>query len=552
MEKSSPKIVVIGLDGATFDIIDPLIQAGRLPHLKSLLQSGTRAVLNSTTPPITGCAWVTMMTGISPGGHGIYGFTNPVLNTFGEYVGLNIGANVCTGRTFSETMAKACDTKVASLFVPMTYPVWAIKGLMVAGRPAPDKGNGFVHPKELYSEYRDCNFQTDYFTLIQTDLDKFAGLSLEMMKRRGEKISGLVASKDYGSVFAVFAGTDVAQHPFWKYFDPESNIPAAKREQYKDIIPAHYVAFDEQLGNILEAADPDTSIFVLSDHGAGPSPQLCFNTNYWLKHNGFLHQKKQSLLEAAISCMTRLMKKYLVTQQLIAIRNKLPGFLLSSAKKVAHGFGNIDFSRTYAFRTFMDYPNEGIVINVRGRQIDGIVAPKDRTKIVKDIIEKITDAVDPDTGKKLVIRAQPREEVYSGEFVEKAPDIILTLDWSYMGNGDVSALCSSAPSERPSFFSGNHRYNGIFVAKGPNIRNNAVLDETLNMQDIAPTVLAAAGISPPSYMDGVVAEDIFESAEIPQQDLIKATEKGGPSKKVEVSEAEEEEMTKKLKGLGYL
>src|SRR3569832_2836857 len=71
---SNPKVVVFGVDGATFNVMRPLIEKGRLPHLAKLIKNGVSGPLQSTVPPVTAPAWVSFMTGVNPGRHGIFHF----------------------------------------------------------------------------------------------------------------------------------------------------------------------------------------------------------------------------------------------------------------------------------------------------------------------------------------------------------------------------------------------------------------------------------------------------------------------------------------------
>ena len=72
--EASARVVFIGLDGATFSILDPLMQDGTMPFLAKFTVKGVRAVLHSTPHPLTPPAWTSMVTGRSPGEHGIFDF----------------------------------------------------------------------------------------------------------------------------------------------------------------------------------------------------------------------------------------------------------------------------------------------------------------------------------------------------------------------------------------------------------------------------------------------------------------------------------------------
>jgi len=131
------KLLVIGLDGATFDVILPLIGKNELKTLKKIMDDGVYGELRSAIPPISGPAWASFMTGLSPGSHGIFGFVdyNPQ-----RYDGFIRGSLVTSGSLAGSTFFDVLDSsgyKIGAITVPMTYPPWVINGVMISGYPCP-------------------------------------------------------------------------------------------------------------------------------------------------------------------------------------------------------------------------------------------------------------------------------------------------------------------------------------------------------------------------------------------------------------------------------
>ena len=143
------KVLILGLDGATWDIIDPMIERGDLPTLSTLKKQGAWAPLESTNPPMTLPSWSSMLTGCNPGKHGIFDFmhchnwqlefinsTHRLVPTIHQVISMRGG-------------------RVASVAVPTTWPPAAVNGVMISGFDSPVStgiDESFCYPKDLYQE----------------------------------------------------------------------------------------------------------------------------------------------------------------------------------------------------------------------------------------------------------------------------------------------------------------------------------------------------------------------------------------------------------------
>ena len=136
--KKSLKTLIIGLDGATFDLILPFVAKGELPCFAYLMKNGAWGELASTLPPVTAAAWPSFMTGENPGKHGILKFTqiDSGPETNGDYKQA-ITSKSFAGRTFFDVM-KMNGNRVGAVTIPVTYPPWDINGIMISGFPSPD------------------------------------------------------------------------------------------------------------------------------------------------------------------------------------------------------------------------------------------------------------------------------------------------------------------------------------------------------------------------------------------------------------------------------
>ncbi|HET8675412.1 MAG TPA: alkaline phosphatase family protein, partial [Blastocatellia bacterium] len=118
------KVLVIGLDGASFNVLDPLIEKGYMPNLARLVATGTRADLETTFPPITAVAWSSFMTGKNPGKHGIFEFVRRDHGTKRE---LAVNATYRQGRAIWDLMGEAGKRVIVHNF-PCTYPPREVNG----------------------------------------------------------------------------------------------------------------------------------------------------------------------------------------------------------------------------------------------------------------------------------------------------------------------------------------------------------------------------------------------------------------------------------------
>jgi predicted AlkP superfamily phosphohydrolase/phosphomutase len=223
----------------------------------------------------------------------------------------------------------------------------------------------------------------------------------------------------------------------------------------------------------------------------------------------------------------------------------------------------IDWSQTSAYRFEMHPPSEGVMVNLQGRQSAGAVHKDDYERVRSDIVAALKDLTDPQTGKRIVREIHLRDEVYWGEHVQNAPDIVLLLADEYRGGSGLDDLISEVPESTLDFWNGEHRMEGTFFAYGDKIRPGAHL-LSLSPEDVAPNALYAAGMSAVPSMRGHVVNDAFSPAYLvntPIDTLSHTREQshypaarredhrsGNPA----LSSQEEQALVERLRGLGYI
>ncbi|MEZ4766852.1 MAG: alkaline phosphatase family protein [Caldilineales bacterium] len=373
------RVLVVGLDGATWAIARPLMAAGRMPNLARLVAQGAAGSLASTVPPISAAAWVSFLTGQNPGRHGVYQFRKFDLRNYSGYRDEFATSNDYVGRSFLELAGQRGRT-VGAVGIPMTYPPFPVNGFLVSGFPRPFGPTAQVYPPEMADRLGKWDAVQDSFNFSLSGA-KTVETSDYWVRRYTEISLAALAEQDYDLFLVVWNSTDNIPHLFWKYTDP--SFPAYDAEgagQFGDVINHQYEVADGEIGKLLAALpNPDnTTVVVMSDHGMGPYPHLHVHLNAWLASQGLLAVKAGSAGQPGIaSRAVSMARKRLPAQWRHRLRDRLPVGMRTDMHARHMNVDQIDWSRTEAYR-FKIFPSvEGIVINMRGRQASGIVEPGD-------------------------------------------------------------------------------------------------------------------------------------------------------------------------------
>jgi len=553
---STNKLLVIGLDGASFNVLDDLIAKGWLPNLEKLIAGGVRADLETTFPPITAVAWSTFMTGKNPGKHGIFEF----ITRDGSRRELAVNASFREGLAIWDLLGKAGMRVIVHNF-PCTYPPHPVNGILIADFMTPQGRRDFSYPQELleqlesrFGPYRLHLRQTYAGGGVQAVLDELND-ELEYKARVTEH---LMREREWDAFFQYFWGTDRIQHELWHVID-ESHPRHDPREAatYRDRVYEYFSRVDGIVGRLVEIAGPEVQTWVLSDHGFGPAHKYC-SFNIWLLQQGFLRLKQNAL--------TRLKKMMfsagLTPELAYKVVRALPFESLRPARGVSNNpnaskllsrfflsFNDVDWSRTRAFAK----GNYGqIYVNLQGREPNGSVPEHEYESVCGEIINRLRAMRDPVSGEPWADRIFRREEVYSGPRVADAPDIaFLPRDMRYLplGNADFT---SNKFIVDAFGISGCHRMHGVLIARGEHL-NSSLRVSKARIADVAPTILHSMGLDIPDDMDGRVLSE-FLTPEFAAAHPIRFARSDGATTRgaVEFSVEENEEILERLKSLGYM
>ncbi len=561
-----PRVLILGVDGGTLDLIDPWAAAGHLPHLSALMAGGTSGRLISTLQPVTSTAWATFMTGVNAGKHGLYDFVRRLPDSYTLRVTSSIDIRA---RTLFE-MAGDHGKRVLSINVPYTSPPRSVNGVMVAGPFAPSLDASQVYPPEAFDSVR--RICPDYFILpdfrpeASDPLREFAGRLLEEIQQRERLALHFLRTEEWDLCAVVFMATDEAHHSFWGFM---AAPPGSREAAYADVILTVYRELDRAIGQILaeceDNGDTQTSVVVMSDHGGGPLRAL-INLNHWLASQGLLtfrqsglrhaHLDPARLVRAAASAYRRLLPA--------VARDRIRGWLGARAFNRIKGdlesalvTGIVDWPRTQVYSLGS---GGNLCINLKGREPQGIVEPGvDFERLRERVHELLLGLRDPATGTPVVRQVHNKEDLYRGEHMADAPDLIIEwADYSYWGRGSYQPPSTPVFQEVSHFemsaqpLSGTHRLEGFYILQSAATRPG-VRGPDARLVDIAPTCLALLELPLPEYLDGLsLVRGTGEHARLSTNESPPTATQKDEDDQTGYTAEESEMIAHRLRDLGYL
>jgi len=549
-----PKILIISIDGGSWNVLEPLKRKGMMPHLRKLMEKGCHGVLYSTTPPVTPPAWTSFMTGKNPGKHGIFDFR--IYNPFAANDSFAIFSKIQ-----SETIWEILNEKgknVGLINLPLTYPPPPLTSFVVSGFDTPSLQCSFTYPEDLklklIEKFPEYNFLHSWGEGALDSMDSFTSfIERSCFSLREKAQLGLYLWERYPlDLFHLhFQETDIVQHRLWSLI--HLHEPKGEELLMQKMVLGFYKKLDEMVGLFLEKAEEiKATKIILSDHGFQSHKGVIY-PNHFLLEKGYLFVKQKREEEDKrddrfLSWPREFLKKMgRVIKPPSQIKEDFPRSLCWLERERETDLVkelSIEWSKTKACVVSAELYGF-IYFNVKGREPWGLVNHgKEYDDLKRELIELLSQVESPGDGKRLIKRVIPGDELYQGSEGAVLPDLVLIPEEGFSMS---RSLASEGIVKNFPFPIGTHSPEGIFFMEGEGIEQG--IAGSARIIDLAPTILHLFNLPVPEDMDGNVLLSFLKG----QREVKFVPGKGRieRGKKDSLSLKESELVRERLKGLGY-
>ncbi|MBI5183460.1 MAG: alkaline phosphatase family protein [Nitrospinae bacterium] len=540
--------IIIGIDGASWNVLNILREERAIPAISDLIQNGVYGSLKSTIPYFTGPAWVSFATGRRPSEHSIYDFLRVDMERKKVRV---VNSGDIRSKTYYELL-NSNGLKTIIINLPVSYPPRYDCGIIISCFLTMDKDR-MVSPLKIKERYPDMfsRYKTFPEGKIE-DISNYINELSYMEETRFELAKRLFAEEEWDHFFLLFSGTDWLSHAtLGRFFDGDITIKQRFINFWQEI--------DRYISWFLDRLDRGTTCFIISDHGSIPK-RFIFNINRFLYEMGFAtkrinhtvkdndNDKDNDLLPTIINNVETQKKGYHIPVRLSVVRrNRYLRYIASKINLFLIRYLNI-YIRDENSRSYVDI-YKSLVFSPSVSSAGVYIKRNDNYNEIRDmVIDKLTSIENPYTGGRVILNVWKREELHKGTYMEFAPDIIFVpVD----GVACVTEIRErESVVEKVSDGSGCHNSEGIFLAYGPGIKKSKEVYNA-GIADIFPTLFYSMDQSIPEGLDGRLLSDIFEEdylkKNIPRYKIISLNNE----ERIE-EESNEEEVKRRLKGLGYI
>jgi predicted AlkP superfamily phosphohydrolase/phosphomutase len=537
------KLLVIGIDGATFDLIDPLIRKKKLPNISKLIMTGISAPLNSTVPPMTAIAWPSFFTGVNPGKHGLFDFIRVDRST--QNIHINSYQDVQTRSVWDYCSKNGLRSLVIN--VPVTFPpkgndnTTVLSGMLTP----PDKHycSDIKLEKVIDKKFGKYKLNYDYVKYVREleGQEKYTR-SLEWIWDKDRQICDitkyLLTKLDPDLAITVFMGVDQAAHLVWTFRDKNHLL----HSEFSKAVEDTYGKIDGFIGELVDN-NPGRTVLLMSDHGWGDLTHAVHANNVlhhldllqFKKGQGKGEQYKLNIVDWMDEPDTKKSpeikgkpKKKGIKPKLFKISKQMLKrmgarkwiYYLPFNKKLYSFYVNMSDKSEDDIKYEIDWENSSAWLSSPGTQSINL---KPDLGNVDDVVGKIKSEFMglkcKVCGKKLIKNVFTRDELYWGPNKKTAPEITL------VPAGYESRVTGSQPqieklSDHYEIRSGWHKMNGIFVAAGSEI-NKPKNKLRPNIYDLTPSILNLLGLSVPKELDGNVLDIVKTKPKYAEVDIYK-------------------------------
>jgi len=475
--------IVIGLDGASFDLIDPWLRAGKLPNLQRLIDNGVKGRLKSCLPPTTSPNWKCYSTGKNPGKLGIFWWENIDFQNRRVY----IPSTRIQSKEIWDYLSES-GRKVGIINMPLTYPTKQVNGFMIAGGPDAPDGN-YTYPRELESRLK-REFKYKVHPTVRSSWQKSKKAveeAINLMERRFDVARALAQEYNLDFLHLTIFYINSLHHDLWN----DERVLRA------------WQALDRNIGALITDFK-QSNVIIMSDHGTNEINQV-FYINTWLERQGYLKTSGSLWLPRALYKLGLNEERLFRVVQRLHL-NKMINRLLPKKIRdnIPSAIGTVELEHK------ADKVNWGKSKALASGQ-GPLYLASDNSGLRKELINKLEKLTNPRTGLKVAHHVYQRENIYHGEFLLEAPNIIIDQSPHTHIRGSIG---NKNIFERPQRWRAENTPTGIFIASGPDFKEDIEVEDVAIL-DLAPTILHQMGISVPADMDGRVVSEIFKKGSDP-------------------------------------
>ncbi len=540
---TNERLMLIGLDGATWTVLDPMRKRGLMPNLDALLARSAHGSLTSTIPPMTSAAWTTMMTGCGPVRHGVF-----------DHRYFDIGAGRMrvnhSGRirvpTFWSLLSGAGHT-VVSLNVPVTYPPLPVRGLMVSGIDAPHLDAALSASGEfgrrLRAEVPEYNIRGLWKRpprdLAEMTENARATIELSLSRVKAANLADAM-NPDWSALMVQFQNLDPFQHRAWRYLnvdetgidDPAMN--AAAGEVFR--------GFDQAIGGLCELAERrGAGVMVMSDHGFGPCQGR-------IHANRILIDAGVAALPGVVGKLRRRVRQGIDHFRTLRAKRNDPKARSATFEHSIRAQLQFDWKKTLAFVPHQDTAAMVYLNSTDRRAGAPLSTPRQIDDALQATISAMAEARHPETGVALFPQVISVAKAYGVDPArENYPDLIALPEENHWVRCKLAA--GTGWVEPDNTLPGTHRPEGIIAVSGREVTPGRIDGAHLN--DVMPSILKWFRLPIPGHVEGKPFACLADFPSIRQDSPSRPI--AGPHRSgFEYSDEEQRLIEQRLADLGYL
>jgi len=531
------KTLIVCLDGFTWLSGDLQLEAGNMPFLSGLRNSGSSGVLKSVIPWETGPSWTTFQTGCRPGKTSITSFQRYDKRT--KTLSLN-SHKVIHAKTLWSQLG-SYGRKFICVNLPVMYPAEYENGIVVPGLLCPGIKADTVHPQSIYNDYiKPLGGYCITRTGIELSPAEFVDQQIVVERTRVELAKSLMRKEPWDLFCIQIHGTDNMQHYLWPYL--ERSAPGFTQDGF-NIAGRFYRECDKMVSELVEQAGEDTLVVVVSDHGfCRLERRLCLNT--WFRGKGYLtvlerpksawNKVKDNFMPARV--LGRFYGKYIKPKAGRDEEFQWAKFMLTNLRN------NLDIEKSKCF-----------ALGTSGGLVYFNVPQSDKGAFFEKLKGELLEEFGEGSKSPCIKRIESGCDMYGVADNDFLPDMVIeylqgvSSETTPANTGAI--LGPDAFSENQVGMTGTHSQDGIIVMHGRDINGGQKIDGA-GIADITPTVLAYMGIEVPSGIDGRVLGEYFKE---PLKYTSAGKDNGSSANRQDsYSAGEKDKIERELASLGYM